>query len=892
MRTAVLFAPLPQSSEASQARSAEGTSWLTTALEQWGFRVVLVGREGGALAEIERALAYVGQTLGEGDSVLVHVVGELRNTTSLLVGDDEVLPLTELTRVMGVIGSIAERGTGRVFALAELTHTTESDDALALADEAGEIREAFTSNARQSALVALHGAPHVGDPLAFTRLVVRAATELLDEGRPLALASEVVDRLREMLESHAVSRSYSFARGDRDFELAVPDDASIDAPDLELLIQLADGSRESGSLAHALAAYRAALRECGDEGARGTLYARIGGVERASGRDRQARRAYQKARQAHPTDCSVLDALIELETEAEEWSRVIDLTRERVPFLETTEEKVEALFALARMTAEKLRDIAGAVEHLEAAREVDGRDEDVLEALRRSYKVLARWQDLIDVNGALAERAPTPTERGARRFAQAEIAKKHLADADQAVRFLWAALEADPTHDEALDLLCEIEVGRGELEGLTHGLSSVLERLLDLGEDERGMDVARRLSSLGSASSHHANPSQAGSATSPKEPDEEDESLRAELEAQVTRAPLVAHGHAALFALYTRTGRADRAYLSASALEELGPLEPSAVQILEECRPDGLRLRAPLDSEAWTALRAPGSDEVLEALVRAVARAAAITRGEDRKTKKRDALLDEAHRQASTSTVSIVRSFHWAAEALGVTCPGLYVLDEVPGDILAIPGKDARTAIGPNVLRGLSTIDLAFVCARHLTYYRSEYLALVDFPTSNELSILVLAALQLALPSMPVPSSIGASVAALRNGLRLHLSEEEREEMNSAVAKIDARAGRVNLQAWIRGVELTAARVGLMLCGDLRAAMSRIRGEARGIGELSVDQKRHDLVAFCVSEGHALLRRRFAVTAASTPQPVESGILADPRWQAATARKAGGGANL
>jgi tetratricopeptide (TPR) repeat protein len=718
------------------------------------------------------------------------------------------------------------------------------------------------------------------------------ASDLLDEGRPVALASEVVDRLREMPESHAVSRSYAFARGDRDFELAVPDDASLDPPDLELLIQLADGARESGSFAHALAGYRAALRACRDEAVRGSLFGLIGGVERASGRARHAARAYQKARLASPTDRASLDALIELETEAEEWSSVIRLTRERVSFLETPEEKVEELFLLARMTAEKLRDMAGAVLHLEAARDVDGRDEDVLEALRRSYKVLARWQELIDVTGALAERAPTSTERAARRFAQAQIASEQLDDAGQAVRFLWAALEADPTHDEALDLLCEIEIGRGEIEGLSHGLASVLERLLDLGEDERGMDVARRLSSLGSTpASPEVDPVQPSTATPAKELDEEDEALRADLETQVAQAPLTVASHAALFALYTRAGRADRAYLSALALEELGPLEPSAVHVLEECRPDSLRLRTPLDTEAWIALRAPGADDVLEALVRAIGRAAATARSEDRRTKKRELVLGESQRQPKTSTVSIIRSFHWAAEALGVTCPDLYVLDEVPGDIFAVPGAEPKTAIGPNVLRGLSTIDLAFVCARHMTYYRPEYAVLVDYPTLNELSILVLAALQLALPSMPVPAAVGASVAALRNGLRRHLTSDEREAMNRAVAKLDARAGRVNLQAWIRGVELTAARVGLMLCGDLRAAMSRIRGESRDIAELSVEQKRHDLVGFCVSEAHALLRTRFAVTATATPQPLESGILADPRWQAASARHAGGGAN-
>jgi hypothetical protein len=176
------------------------------------------------------------------------------------------------------------------------------------------------------------------------------------------------------------------------------------------------------------------------------------------------------------------------------------------------------------------------------------------------------------------------------------------------------------------------------------------------------------------------------------------------------------------------------------------------------------------------------------------------------------------------------------------------------------------------VLTGLSTIDLAFLCGRHLTYYRPEYAALIDFPTLNELSLLMLAALKLALPAMPVPPSVGTTVTFLRNGLKTHLNADEREAMSEAVAKLDARGGRVNLQAWIRHVELTAARVGLLLSGDLRAAMTRMRSETRSVADLSVDARRLDLLSFCTTGGLASLRERFFAPHTLRP-PRESGFV-------------------
>ena len=85
--------------------------------------------------------------------------------------------------------------------------------------------------------------------------------------------------------------------------------------------------------------------------------------------------------------------------------------------------------------------------------------------------------------------------------------------------------------------------------------------------------------------------------------------------------------------------------------------------------------------------------------------------------------------------------------------------------------------------------------------------------------------------------------------------------------RLDARDGRVDFAAWIRSVELTAQRAGLLLCGDLRVATARLGAETRTIAELTLEQKRGDLLAFCASEKLARARAALSVDARTSVRP-------------------------
>jgi golgin subfamily B member 1 len=143
----------------------------------------------------------------------------------------------------------------------------------------------------------------------------------------------------------------------------------------------------------------------------------------------------------------------------------------------------------------------------------------------------------------------------------------------------------------------------------------------------------------------------------------------------------------------------------------------------------------------------------------------------------------------------------------------------------------------------------------------------VHYPTMNDLAGLFLGAVKLIMPEIPVPAHLGEAAARKRKLLARFISDDDKKKLAVAVKRLDARDGRVDFAAWIRSVELTAQRAGLLLCGDLRVAAARSKAETRNIAELTWEQKRGDLLAFCASEKLARARALLNVDAHTSVRP-------------------------
>jgi len=639
-------------------------------------------------------------------------------------------------------------------------------------------------------------------------------------------------------------------------------------------LDAADLARARGDVDGALAGYKAALFVVPEDAraTRASIYVRIGELKRETGKLREAELNYEKAVRADSTCHVALDRMVEISRENHEVRREIEWRKKRLAAIAERSAQISELVELATVCSEQANDPQAAVEALEAACSLDATEPTLFRSLSAACARVGNWHRVCAVLERSVEIERDPARRRDLCLEAAEVAFERLNDQERGLAILSKSLAEDPTHDEALRRIVAVRTALAEWVGLDALYSQQVERLASIGDGERAHDLWWKIGILRRDRLH--DPPRAIEAfehaleLQPSDIDcramladvhlanGDEAAAIAHFEEIVDRAPLRASTYTRLFTLHHRAGRSDRAWLVGSAIVELGTSDLSVQLLVDQHRPaNPVRPSRALTDAAWDEhLRVPTADAAISDILLAIGPAAASARLEGLRESRRLPKLDPASRQDESSTVSAVRAMRWAAQVLGVQAPQIHVMDDVPGGMAAVPAAVPTTVLGPDVLRGLNTKELAFVTARHLTYYRPEHYALVFYPTQSDLQVLLLASAKLVLRDLPVPPGLASPVELTRRLLSRAVSKEDRDRLAVAAQRLSSGSGAVDLGSWIRSVEFTAQRAGLFLCGDLSAAMSRLRGETRTIADLSIEDRRADLLSFCTSPQLARVR--------------------------------------
>ena len=171
-----------------------------------------------------------------------------------------------------------------------------------------------------------------------------------------------------------------------------------------------------------------------------------------------------------------------------------------------------------------------------------------------------------------------------------------------------------------------------------------------------------------------------------------------------------------------------------------------------------------------------------------------------------------------------------------------------------MPAVPPYTAVGSEVLRGKTHTEHAFLAARHLVLYRQEYFVKTLYSSVSDLEDLFLSALLLGSPSLPIAEHLRARVAPISRGLLPLLNPTQLDALRADFKNFVADGGRTNLMRFSTSVDKTACRAGLLLCGDLPAALKLLAAEEGEKGPLAAD-----LLSFAVSDRHAALRKHLGV---------------------------------
>ncbi|MDF3071408.1 MAG: domain protein putative component of TonB system [Polyangiaceae bacterium] len=325
--------------------------------------------------------------------------------------------------------------------------------------------------------------------------------------------------------------------------------------------------------------------------------------------------------------------------------------------------------------------------------------------------------------------------------------------------------------------------------------------------------------------------------------------------------PTSADGYRQLFRIQTARGDADAAFRASEALVALGAANADEKATFERGRAQTLIApRGSISQAAWHDFLFHPEQELLTGQIFSlIAPAVLVGRVTSlRRDGKLHVPAPAAKQEVAKATVTAVRAVPWAAAILGLACPALYVEKDRDVGFAHLPGVPPSTVIGKRVLSGKTQLEQAFLVGRHLAWYRQESYLKTLFSAVPDLEDLFLAALIIGNPGLPIADDMKRRVTPIAQAIAPLLEAPQVDALRGCFLRFVEEGGRTNLQRWSAATDKTAARAGLVLCGDLGTALRLLEAEEGAQGEIA-----KDLLWFSASDRYGKLRRQLGVAKAA-----------------------------
>ncbi len=606
------------------------------------------------------------------------------------------------------------------------------------------------------------------------------------------------------------------------------------------------------------------------------LHARAASIARQRGDVNRAVAHYEEVLSRRPIDPDALFWATELLCARGEFARAARLHELRLAALTAPEERDAVLDTLAVLWIDKAHDLSRGRAVLEGLLRSRGDEPALLERLMVVLDGLGDHEESIRVRRRLAYKlADDPRRRAEVLTGAARVAHDRLQKIEFAVDLAEQALRADPAAIEALDFVAALLIERRDWPLLARCFEAVLEKLPD-GVPAR--DLARRLGTVCRDELKDARRAvralERAAAIDPTDPtirfelvpllEQSQDPARAlhHCRAAIRATPRDPQAHRLARTLALRVGAHDQAWNAAHALDFLGEGDVDVSVHADTHRPEGLlAVTAPITEEEWRrGAFTPDRDAPLETLFSLVRRPAiayrldALARARQLPTLDPSLLLDP-----QTSTTMLARSFLWAVQVLCVPQPALYVHPALEVGLIAPPTREPASVVNRALGSGLDLRELSFLWGRHLTVFRPELRLLTFFPTVELLTQLTAAAALATDWTDRKASFVEPALAELARHIHEDLEDADRPALAAVTAELQRGDPAARLLEWARGVELTAARLGLVACGDVSVAAALTERFPVG-GHTSVFDQVNALLAFTASDEYTALREHLGVT--------------------------------
>jgi tetratricopeptide (TPR) repeat protein len=635
---------------------------------------------------------------------------------------------------------------------------------------------------------------------------------------------------------------------------------------IDALLGKAREQEAAGDLEAAAESGRQAERWLADDTRRVAVWCRLANIARAQSNEAGAASLLDRVLALEPAHPEALRARAEIAADQADGTLAAALLERLIPKLETSAKRVEVLLAVADQS------LKGARSALELAREFMPTGVHLLERLRAIDEAAGSWEAAVAVAVQIAELTEDRRLRARALVDAARLCSERMRHPQRAVALYEAAIQDDPEVAGAFEAIEAELISAGDHAGLASAYERQIERLAPTHAAPQRRELMRKLARVerdGLGDPHTAIvtfdrllelapddlPARIELAALLEATGEPALATRV-LEVAAVLAPTGVEVYRSLRRLFARAEDDDRVYSACSVLMALGEADLEEQALFAQHRPEAPpNPRSTLDDDAWSELLPLGHPVALDELAAALEPAALDTLGRTPKPS-----IPPPGDRVHPHTIIAGRCFAFAAHLFGLPEPEIYLQPaETRVGARILPRRTLSVVLGRPVLSERSVGELAFLAAHHLAYARPGWRIIGLLDSLEEIRSLLFGGAAAACPDLPALAALGQEEKSVAELLGDRMDQRARESVALAVEKLFGDGGTPDILAWVRSVEETACRAGLLACGDVTVAANVLALAGSTPGGLSAGERARALFPFSVSQRYSALRHFMGV---------------------------------
>ncbi len=542
-------------------------------------------------------------------------------------------------------------------------------------------------------------------------------------------------------------------------------------------------------------------------------------------------------------------------------------TRLRLARISSDEPRFDLLLSAIDMLVHRVDHPRGAVPVIEEALALKPFDLPLLHTAMSVFGSLRDWERLAPIVGRMAQLQTVPERRAKYLFTQAQIVDTELGRKRHAAALYDDVLDADKSRLDVFATLTRLYDQIGDYKGLERSYRKMIARVQHDGDEALLLELFKKLSCVYSNRlGDVASAEKAIAAAKRLEPNDMglntlavDIHVRGEeldravsvLRKDIRRDPHDPRTYERLHEMFLRQGRLDSALATAQILADLRPSTPHEVRLLGKLPARGHdSVSGCLSETAWDShLTHPDLDATVTNLFATMTRIFCRMNAPAKTGLARATDASEEPRGARGAIAD-------ACEILSL--PGstpIFGRWGNPAPFLPCPPSLATLLVDVDAARWARPL-WSYLLGKRICESRPELAARAFFPGDRGLKALAALGLEIGMGSLPTRALSKADAKVFRE-----VTPQERSALSTVYEAARARGGKLDLRKWSQAVDLTSARVGLLLSQDVRVARRAITSEAQGPHDLSPKQKLGELFIFATSDLYFELREAIGVAA-------------------------------